>query len=304
MGFTFGTPLILSADFKRAVGYRTIRISRMMAGEHFCRNGIHVIAFDTRGGAGEVFVHHGLLQTNALKNLRSKVAVNRRDADLRGNLDDALGCCFDEIFAGVVMIDTSEQALLDHVIQRLKGEIRIDRGATVANQRAEVMHFTRLAGFEDETDLGALAFADQIVVQSGNRHERRDGGIMLVDAAVTEDDDVDAGIDLQRCLVKQLRHRVFKALGAFCRIKQRWNRHRAEFTLSDVLEFREFLIREDRRFQFDEIAAFSHWIEQIALRPDGGDGRGDDLFTDTVDRRVGDLGEELLEVIVEQFGFV
>ena len=246
VGFTFGTPLILSTDFKRAVGYRTIRISRMMAGEHFCRNGIHVITFDTRGGAGEVFVHHGLLQANALKNLRSKVAVNRRDADLRGHLDDALGGCLDEVFAGVVMIDASEQALLDHVIQRLKGEIRIDRGAAITNQRAEVMHFTRLAGFKDETDLGALAFADQIVVQSGDRHERRDGGIMLVDAAVTENDDVDAGINLQRCLVKQLRHRVFKALGAFGRIKQRGDRHGAEFTLSDVLELREFLIREDR----------------------------------------------------------
>ena len=45
-------------------------------------------------------------------------------------------------------------------------------------------------------------------------------------------------------------------------------------------------------------------VEQVALGPDGGREGGDQLFADGVEGRVGHLGEELGEVVVEQAGAV
>ena len=48
-----------------------------------------------------------------------------------------------------------QQALADHVVERLEREIRIDRAAAVADEQREVMHFARFAGFEHEADARA-----------------------------------------------------------------------------------------------------------------------------------------------------
>ena len=45
-----------------------------------------------------------------------------------------------------------QQALADHVVERLEREIRIDRAAAVADQQREMMHLARFAGFEHEAD--------------------------------------------------------------------------------------------------------------------------------------------------------
>ena len=70
--------------------------------------------------------------------------------------------------------------------------------------------------------------------------------------------------------------------------------------MGDVTELGEFLVGEDRRLKLDQVAAGRIRVEQVALRSDGRDGGGDDLFADTVDRRVGHLREELLEVVGQE----
>ncbi len=49
---------------------------------------------------------------------------------------------------------------------------------------------------------------------------------------------------------------------------------------------------------------FRRGFEEIALRPNGQCGRGDQFFPNRIDRRVRHLGEELFEIVVEQLGFV
>ncbi len=43
-------------------------------------------------------------------------------------------------------------------------------------------------------------------------------------------------------------------------------------------------------------------LQQVALRPDRGRKRGDELFPDGVQRRVGDLGKKLAEIVVKKAG--
>ena len=66
------------------------------------------------------------------------------------------------------------------------------------------------------------------------------------------------------------------------------------------LQLGQFLVGQDGRFQLDQTAAFGLGLEQIALGADRRLGRGDDFLADAVNRRVGDLREELLEIVVKQ----
>ena len=83
-----------------------------------------------------------------------------------------------------------ELALADHVVERLEGQVGIDGAGAVADQQGEVMHLARLAALEDQADLGARAFADQVMMHAGDRQQRRDRRVVAVDAAVGQDDEV------------------------------------------------------------------------------------------------------------------
>ena len=58
------------------------------------------------------------------------------------------------------------------------------------------------------------------------------------------------------------------------------------------------------QWQQDLAARAGLGLEQVGLGADGGRQRGDQLLADGVERRVGHLGEELGEVVVEEAGAV
>ena len=86
-------------------------------------------------------------------------------------LVDRLDVVLDRLF----VIDARQIALPNHVVERLERQVRIDGAGAVADEQGEMMHLARLAAFEDQADLGARPFADQMMVhagdgqQSGNR---------------------------------------------------------------------------------------------------------------------------------------
>ena len=304
VAFAFVAPLVVAADLEGGGGVDAIREGVAMAGEGLLGDRGDVGAFDAGGRAGEVLVDDLLLEADALEDLGAEVALDGRDADLGGDLDDALGGGLHVVLAGGVVVDADQQALFDHVVEGLERQVGVDARATVADERAEVVHFARFAGLEDEADLGALAFADQVVVQAGDGEQGRDGGVVTVDAAVAQDDEVDARVDVEAGLAADFVHGQLEALGAGLGVEEGRDGDGLELSVGDVTELGEFLVGEDRRLEFDQVAAAGVRVEQVALRSDRGDGGGDDLFADTVDRRVGDLREELLEVVVEELRLV
>ena len=63
----------------------------------------------------------------------------------------------------------STEAILicaDHVFYRFEGEIRVDRTCAIADQQRHVVDFTSIATLHDETDLGPLLFANEMVMNS------------------------------------------------------------------------------------------------------------------------------------------
>src|SRR4030095_7356518 len=92
--------------------------------------------------------------------------------------------------------------------------------------------------------------------------------------------------------------------------KQDWQRNgfKTAFTsqigFTNVAELFQLLVGKDRMLQLNHPAAFRRRLEQVALRSHHCVGGGDDLLSDGINRRIRDLGEELLEVVVKQLGLV
>jgi len=57
-----------------------------------------------------------------------------------------------------------------------------------------VHYLTRLAAFDDEGDLGARLFADQVIVDRGHGQQAGDGGVFFIHAAVGENQQGVAGL--------------------------------------------------------------------------------------------------------------
>ena len=72
----------------------------------------------------------------------------------------------------------------------------------------------------------------------------------------------------------------------------------------EVAQLLQLLVAEHRRGQADLARRGGRRLQQVPLGADGGVDRHDDLFADGVHRRVGHLGEQLLEVAVEQLRLV
>ena len=68
----------------------------------------------------------------------------------------------------------------------------------------------------------------------------------------------------------------------------------------DVADLGQVVVGDDRERQHDLATRRGRRLEQVGLRADGAAERGDQLFADRVERRVGDLGEQLREVVEQQ----
>ncbi len=75
---------------------------------------------------------------------------------------------------------------------------------------------------------------------------------------------------------------------------------RRRAVLVDVQELGQVVVVDDRHGEDDLAARVGRRLQQVRLGPEGRRQRGDQLLADGVERRVGHLGEQLGEVVVEE----
>ena len=75
----------------------------------------------------------------------------------------------------------------------LEREVRMHRARAVRDQERDMRHLSRFARFRDETYAPAQTFADEMVVDGRDRERRRNRRVVLVDAAIAEDEHAAAG---------------------------------------------------------------------------------------------------------------
>ena len=280
------------------------RVRAVLAHLHLSSDDVDADAADPRGRPGEALVNEVLIEPHRLEDLGAVVALDRADPHLGDDLDNPLG------YGLAVFLLGQLGRARDHpqpnlVVDGLERKVRVYCARAVAEQQSEVVNLARLPGFEDESDLRPRPGPDQVVVDRRDRQQGRDRGIVGVMAAIGQDDDVVAFGDRLRAAVAEFFDR-FAEPGAAVgygeedrqgdRLEAMWVAGRK---MADLLEL---FVREDRRGHLQLMGRLRFGLQEVSLRADRHLGGHDDLFADGVDRRVGDLGEELLEVGVEQLG--
>src|ERR1035441_10311405 len=249
-------PLVLAAGVKQMAVDGTVRKSVLVPLEDFLGNDLDPHAGNTRGRAREVFVDEDLLQANGLKDLRAPIALDGGNAHLRKHLHHALHRGLEVILAGRLVINARQQPLPDHVVEGLEREVRVDGPTPIADEERVLVDLARRAGFQHQTDAGASAFADQVVMQTGDRKQRRDRRPFLVHAAVREDDYVDAVLDGLADLEAHVVHRFLQAGRPVGYLEQDRSGDGLEPWQVNVLELGEFLVGQDGGLEFDETGVF------------------------------------------------
>ncbi len=170
-----------------------------------------------------------------------------------------------------------------------------------------MMDLARLARLHDQPDRRAQSLADQVMMHRRRRQQRRDSDAVRADLAVGQDDDVVAAGDRRLGALAQPVDRAVHAGSTFRRGIGDVDRLGVETVLgvADRADLLQIAIGEDRLAHFEPLAPrIADEVEDVRPRPDEGDQAHHQFLADRVDRRVGDLGEVLLEIGVEQLRLV
>ncbi len=166
-----------------------------------------------------------------------------------------------------------------------------------------MMHFARFAGFDHQTGAGAQALADQVMMHRRRRQQGRDRHALHRNRAVRQDENVVAGEHRFGRLAANAIERAAKPVGALGHRPGGVDRRGAERAADqgfDGADLFEIGVGQDRLGDFEAVMRAGVVAEQVGPRPDHRDQRHHQLFADRIDRRIRDLGEVLLEIIVEQ----
>ena len=134
----------------------------------------------------------------------------------------------------------------------------------------------------------------------GRGQQGRDRGVLPVDAAIRQHQERGPGLDGGARLRTKRIHRLCQPRGARARVEQHRQRRGPERRVGQVTQLRKLAVRQHRVVDLDLVARRGLGREQVALGPEGRPHIGHQLLADGVERGIGDLREELLEVVVEQ----
>ena len=177
--------------------------------------------------------------------------------------------------------------------------VRIDAARGVAYQRRKVVRGHGVTALHHDIGKGAHAGTDQVVVDAAHGEQRRHRHLAR-GSAVAQHHDVHAianrGLDV---LGKLLECGLQRALARVAAI------HGAEAAglkahTIDRTDAVELFLVEQRALQAHQLASGAGVLEQVAVIAQIERGRGDHMLAQGVDRRVRDLREQLIEVVVER----
>ena len=253
-------------------------------------------AADRADRVGEILVDGGLRNADRLENLRRLIGLQRRNAHLGRNLDDAVQNGIVVVLDGgvIVLIQSAAFNALGDAFLR---KIRVDRPRAVAEQRGKVMHIARLGALQNDGDRRALLCADQILLDGRDGKQRRYGDMVFIHAAVGQNDDVCAVAIGAVALDKKLVQRLFQRRILIVQERNGLHLEAGPLHMPDLHQLHR---GQNRIADFKHRAVFRFFDQQIAVRADVHGRIGDDLLAKRVDRRIGNLCKQLLEIVEQR----
>jgi hypothetical protein len=298
-------PLVLAAQLEVAVRELVgpVGVRTRVTTAHLFGDLVEPDAIEARHRAGEVLLHELVAEADCLEHLRAAVRRDRGDAHLRHHLEHALAARLDVALDRLLRVVAPEavEVVGDEVLDRLEREVRVHRAGAVAEQQRHVVHLTRVARLDHEADLRAGLLADQVVVHTRHQQQRRDRRPLGARVAVGQHDDARAVGDRDRRLATHAVHRLAQRVPAAVHAVQTRDHVRRELgvlaVVVDVNELGQLVVVEDAVRQLDLATRRRARVEEVALGSHRRRERRDELLTDRVERWVGDLCEQLREIV-------
>ncbi len=257
---------------------------------------------DRGEGAVEAELDHLAAEAVGLEDLGPPVGVDGGDAHLGHDLEDAvLGGGLEAVqrLRGRQALHETLACPIGDVGQR---QPRADEVGAVADQACEVMGFAGLAAVHDDRRPGAQSGTDEPVVHGSGGQQRRDGGPVRTEEAVGDHEDPAPGRHGFLGLLAEAPDGVFESLRAVGHghggIEERGGPRRVH---EQVVHGRGV---HEEGVELEEIGGLRLLGEQRAAWTDEGPHRHHEAFAQVVDRRVGDLGEALLEEVEQRTRYV
>ena len=207
---------------------------------------------------------------------------------------------------GLLGRDVAEQAVPGQVLGGLQHQVRVDRAGAVAEQQRDVVHLAGVAGLDDQRDLGPGLLPHQVLVHRGGEQQGRDRRPVGGGVPVGQHEHPGAGGDRLVGLPADIaRSRRASASAPPLHVVQAGDGGGREAGQVAVRvhphQLGEVVVVQHRERQHDLPAR-----RRARARAGSASGpitrgqRGDDRLPDGVQRRVGDLREQLGEVVEDQ----
>ena len=294
--------LVDPADIEHPCIERIVTVGLRMTQHGFFGHFGEADALDRGGRAGEIGVDEVGIEPDRVEDLGAAIGLVGRDAHLGHDLENALADRLDVVLADIGRIEIGE-APGTQILERLEGDIGIDPFRTIAGERAEMVHFARFAGFDDQPGLHAQALPHQLVMHCGGGQQGGHGNAVGALAAIGQDQDVGIAQHRFGCRPAHFLERHGKAVGTGAGVPGDVDRRGAECAIERDLHRTDLgkpFIGKDRLADLEPLVRARVAPQQVGARTDHRQQAHHQFLADRVDRRIGDLREVLLEIIVQQ----
>ena len=262
------------------------------------------------GGASEGQIDQIGANANGLKDLSAVIAGQQGNADLGEDLAQPVFQRHAHVGLNLIHGEGGQLAQLDGLAHLglvepmatgFPGEPGANGTGAKTNQTGQVVGAPALSRVHNDRGLQAQPQPQQVVVHSPHSEQGRDGGVARSDPAIGEHQDRFALAHGSFSRALQARHRLLQASGAIGHSNQRGEGGCRQALGGGSCEFRfvenrtgqmQHPSRAGLRFQRRTPAAQMHLQAHHQF------------FPQRIDRRVGDLGEALLEVVVKEVRLV
>ena len=248
--------------------------------------------------AGEVRVNELRRKAHGLEDLRGVVALHRGDAHLGHDGDDArrrgLVVIGDALLGRHVQVAACRQ-----IADARMRVVRVDAACGVAHQRRKVVRRHGIAALHHDIGKGAHAGTDQVVVHAAHGEQRRHGHLAC-SGTVAQHHDVHAIANRSLDVFGKLLERSLQR--ALTRVAAVHGTEPAGLKANTVncADAVELLLAQQRALQANQLAGRAGVLEQVAVVAQVERGRSHHMLAQGVNRRVRDLGEQLIEVVKER----
>ena len=271
--------------------------------EHLPRDGLDPDPADARRSSPEVLLDEIVRQPHRLEDLRALVAADRGHAHLGHDLQQAL------LQGGDVVLDRrlegqrrGEPAARLQVGDRLDGEVGVDGARAEPHEGGEMHHLARLRRLDDQGREVALLHPREVVVQRRGGEQRGDRGLLRVHLAVGDDEHRVPGVHPGLGLGAEGLEGLLQALLPFRGGEGHRDDAGAVAAHVQRAQLGDVVVGKDGMRELHLPHVLGGFLQQVLLPAHVAHQRHDEVFPVGIDGRVGDLREELLEVVVQELG--